>query len=125
MGRRVQFGIRGGSPGKQHTGCIVVGVYEGRKLSSSAMELDTASSRAISDVLRRGDLEGKLGTTLLLPDVPKVAAERVLLVGLGRERQFLEDSYCTALTSAIKTLRTTEAAEATICLHQIPVKGRD
>src|SRR5437773_6735005 len=105
-GRLVQFGIRAGSSAKQRTGCIVVGVYEGRKLSPSAMELDTASAHTLNDVVRRGDLEGKLGTTLLLHNVPKVAAERVLLVGLGRERKFFERSYHTALSSAIKTLRT-------------------
>jgi hypothetical protein len=68
----------------------VVGVYEGRKLSASALELDAASGHALRDVLGRGDLDGKLGATLLLQRIPKVAAERVLLVGLGRAREFLE-----------------------------------
>jgi leucyl aminopeptidase len=103
----------------------VVGVYEGRRLSPPAVELDAASGHALRDILRRGDLEDKLGATLLFHRVPKVAAERVLLVGLGREREFSEDSYCTALAAAIKALRTTGAAEATIGLHRLPVKGRD
>ena len=121
----MQFGITAGSPGKQRTGCIVVGVYEGRKLSPSAMELDSASGHVLEDIARRGDLEGRLGTTLLLHDVPKVAAERVLLVGLGRQREFLEDSYHTALRAATRMLRNTGAAEAAVCLHELPVKGRD
>jgi leucyl aminopeptidase len=121
----MEFSVTGGSLEKQRTGCIVAGVYEGRKLSPAATDLDTASGRAVNNVVRRGDLEGELGTTLLLHNVPNVASERVLLVGLGSEREFLESSYRTALSSAMKTLRTTGAAEATICLNELPVKGRD
>ena len=76
-------------------------------------------------MIGRGDLEGTLGATLLLHDVPELAAQRVLLVGLGGERELLESSYRTALSSAMATLRTTGAAEATICLNELPVNGRD
>jgi leucyl aminopeptidase len=121
----VNFGISSGGLRTQRTGCIAVGVYEGRKLSPAAMELDSASGHALGAVLKRGDLEGELGTTLLLHDVPKLACERVLLVGLGRKRDFLESSYCKALGSAMKTLHATGAAETTICLPELPVNGRD
>jgi leucyl aminopeptidase len=89
------------------------------------MELDHASAHAVMNVVRRGDLEGELGTALLLHDVPNVPSERVLLVGLGPEREFLESSYRTAVSAAMKTLLTTGAAEATVCLGELPVKGRD
>jgi leucyl aminopeptidase len=121
----MEFSVTTGSLEQQRTGCIVVGVHEGRKLSTSALELDTASGGAVGHALARGDLEGELGATLLLHDIANVAAERVLLVGLGPEHEFVEGSYRTALASAMKTLRTTGAAEATILLHQLPVAGRD
>jgi leucyl aminopeptidase len=121
----MEFSVKNGSLAKQRTGCIVVGVYEGRKLSPAAMDLDTASGHALVDVLTRGDLDGELGATLLLHNVPNVASERVLLVGLGGQPEFLESRYRAALCSAIKALRTTGAAEATICLNELPVKGRD
>src|SRR5215216_1560352 len=59
--RFMEFGIKGGSPWKERTGCLVVGIYEGRKLSPAAMEVDAASGHALDAVLRRGDLEGELG----------------------------------------------------------------
>ena len=121
----MEFSVAASSLETQRTGCVVVGVYEGRKLSPPAMALDAASGHALEDVLKRGDLEGELGTTLLLHDVPKAAPERVLLVGLGPEREFHESSYRTALSCAMKTLRTTGAAEATICLNELPVNRRD
>jgi leucyl aminopeptidase len=121
----MEFVVSGGSVEKQSTGCIVVGVYEDRKLSPSAMELDAASGRALNEALSRGDLDGELGTTLLLTRIPDAAAERVLLVGLGPEHEFVESSYHTALCSATRTLRTTGAADAMLCLNELPVNGRE
>jgi leucyl aminopeptidase len=121
----MEFGVTADSLTTQRTGCIVAGVYGGRKLSASAMDLDTASGHAVDKLVRRGDIEGELGSTLLLHDVPKLTADRVLLVGLGPEPEFNEGSYAKALSSAMKTLRTTGAAEATICLNELPVKARD
>jgi leucyl aminopeptidase len=121
----MEFRVKAGRPAKQRTGCIVVGVYQGRKLSPSGRALDDASGRALGDVLKRGDLDGELGTTLLLHGVANVAAERVLLVGLGRRREFREGSFRTALCAAITALRATGAAEATICLNELPLQGRD
>ena len=121
----MQFVVNRGRLDKQHTGCIVVGVHEGGKLSPSALELDAASGHAVNDALTRGDLEGELGTTLLLPRIPNVASERVLLVGLGPEQEFVESSYHMALAAATSALRTTGAAEATLCIDELAVNGRD
>jgi len=109
----------------QRTGCVVVGVYAEGKLSPSAIELDTASGGAINHALERGDLEGDLGTTLLLTRIPNVAAERVLLVGLGTEGPFGEGSYHAALGAATDVLRTTGATDATLCVGELAVNGRD
>jgi len=121
----MEFRSSSGALAKQRTGCVVVGVYQGRRLSPAALDLDIASGGAISGVLGRGDLEGTLGATLLLHDVANVAAERVLLVGLGRESEFQESSYGAALHSAVRTLRATGAAEATLCLNELPLERRD
>jgi leucyl aminopeptidase len=121
----MEFSIKSGSPEKQRTGCVVVGVYEGRKLSVSAQDLDKASGGYIAEVLRKGDLEGKAGTTLLLHNLPKVPADRVLLVGLGREREFSENTYRGALMAATKALKATGTTEANICLTDVAFKRRD
>src|SRR4051812_15316171 len=121
----MEFSARVGKLGNRPTGCVVVGVFEGRKLSPSAVELDTTSRGALGDVLNRGDLDGKLDTTLLLHNVAHVASERVLLVGLGDESEFVESSYRTAVCSAVDALRRTGAVDATICLNEVAVNGRD
>ena len=121
----MEFSIKGGSPDKQRTGCIVVGVFEGRKLSAAAEVLDKSSRKYLSEVLRRGDHEGKAGTTLLLQKAPHVAAERILLVGLGREREFAEAAFRGAIAATARALKGTGAADATVCLTELDVKRRD
>jgi leucyl aminopeptidase len=49
----------------------------------------------------------------------------VLLVGLGPEGEFAERGYRSALGAATATLRTTGAAEAIFCLHELAVGARD
>jgi leucyl aminopeptidase len=63
------------------TACIVVGVYENKKLTSEAESLN--SKGAISAALKSGDITGKVGSTLVLRGLAGIAAERVVLVGLG------------------------------------------
>ncbi|MCK7582631.1 MAG: hypothetical protein MZV65_48405 [Chromatiales bacterium] len=42
-------------------------------------------------------MEGKLGATLLLHNVPGTLADRVLLVGLGKETEFRDKEYRDAI----------------------------
>ena len=79
----MEFTIKSGSPEKQRSACVVVGVFDNRKLSLSAELIDRASNGYISEIIRRGDMEGKLGATLLLHSVRGTLADRVLLIGLG------------------------------------------
>ena len=72
----MEFSIKSGSPEKQRAGCVVVGVFEGRKLSASCQAIDAASKNRVSEVLRKGDLEGGLGKTLLLHNLAGVPADR-------------------------------------------------
>jgi len=120
----MEFSTKSGNPEKQRTGCVVVGVFEGGKLSDAARAIDTASGGFVAGVLRRGDLEAKPGATLMLHQVPKVPAERVLLVGLGKEKDFHEAPYRTALVAAVKALRATGAADAFLCLTDLALKRR-
>jgi leucyl aminopeptidase len=121
----MEFSIKSGNPEKQRSACIVVGVFDGRRLSAAAQALDAHANQAIGEVLRRGDLEGKAGTTLILHDVKGVPSDRVLLVGLGRERDFGEAAYRGALSAAARALKSTGAADATICLVDLPLKRHD
>ncbi len=100
----MEFSVKSGSPPeKQRSACIVVGVFEPRRLSPIAEQLDKISDGYISSLLRRGDLEGKPGQMLLLHHVPNVLSERVLLVGCGKERELDERQYKQIIKKTIST----------------------
>jgi len=120
----MEFSIKSGNPEKQRSACVVVGIYEPRKLSSAAIAIDRGAKGYLGEILRRGDMEGKTGSTLLLHGVPHVACDRVLLVGLGKEREFREKEYGDAVRAAIRTLNETGAMEAVVCLTELPIKKR-
>ncbi|PWI33487.1 leucyl aminopeptidase [Vibrio albus] len=121
----MEFSVKSGSPEKQRSACIVVGVFEPRRLSPVAEQLDKISDGYISSLLRRGDLEGKPGQMLLLHQVPGVLSERVLLVGCGKERELDERQYKDIFQKTISTLNETGSMEAVCFLTELHVKGRD
>jgi leucyl aminopeptidase len=120
----MEFSIKSGAPQTGANGCIVVGVFEMRRLCAAAAALDRAAVGHLGKVLRRGDMEGRPGTTLLLHDVPG-AAGRILLVGLGREEEFSEKRYREAVAAAVGALHATGAEEASLHLTELAVGGRD
>jgi leucyl aminopeptidase len=120
----VEFSIKSGSPERIRAGCVIVGVFEPRKLTPAGAALDRATRGQLSAALKRGDMEGKPGTTLMLHQLPRVAAARVLLVGLGRERDFEDGKFRDAVAKAIAALKQTGVTEAVLCLSA-GVKGRE
>jgi leucyl aminopeptidase len=121
----MEFTIKSGSPEKQRSACVVVGVFDNRKLSLSAELIDRASNGYISEIIRRGDMEGKLGATLLLHNVRGTLADRVLLVGLGKERDFRDKEFRASVRAAVKLLNETGSYEAVIYLTEEKVKRRE
>ena len=76
----MEFLVKSTRPETLKTATLVVALGEGRKLGTAAKALDDASGGAISAVLKRGDIAGKQGQTLLLHSLPGLKAERVLLL---------------------------------------------
>ncbi len=121
----MEFSVKNGSIEKQRTACLVVGVFEPRRLSSSAEQLDIISEGYISALLRRGDIEGKVGQTLLLHHVPNISADRILLVGCGKERELNDRQYKQIIQQTVKVLNDTGSMEAVCYLTGLHIKGRN
>lgn len=121
----MEFSVKSGSPEKQRTACVVVGVYEPRRLTPSAQRLDDLTDGYISSLIRRGDLEGKAGQTLLLHNIDNTLCDRILLVGCGRERDLSFTQYRKIISHAVSTLNDTGSMEAVFYLTELPVKGCD
>jgi len=110
----VEFSIKQGSPEKQRTGCIVVGVFENGKLSPTARLIDKASKLSISRIIKRGDMTGQAGATLLLQQIAGVTAERIMLVGLGDPVKKSSKTCMDILRATFAALKTTNAKDATL-----------
>jgi leucyl aminopeptidase len=105
------------------TGCIAVGVFEDKKLSQAARELDRKG--VVTAALKSGDISGKAGSTLLLRGADGVAAERILLVGLGTEDGLNDKNFQSAAQSIARVFATLGANEAVIALPLDGIKQRD
>lgn len=118
----MEFSIKTSALEKQRSDCLIVGVYEAGKLSEAGTTLDKAADGYLAKILKRGDFEGKLASSLVLHNVPGVLAERVLLVGLGKAADFAEKQYCQAVRASIKALANSGANEVTTYLADLVVK---
>ncbi|MEC4719705.1 leucyl aminopeptidase [Noviherbaspirillum sp. CPCC 100848] len=105
------------------TGVIAVGVFEDKKLSQAAQSLDRKGQ--IAAALKSGDISGKAGSTLLLRGLDGVAAERVLLVGLGKEQELSEKNFVSAVQATARAFATLGAADGAIALPLDQVRNRD
>ncbi|MGE8307889.1 MAG: leucyl aminopeptidase [Pseudomonas kermanshahensis] len=107
------------------TATLVVPVGEGRKLGAVAKAVDQACEGAISAVLKRGDLAGKPGQTLLLHSLPGLKAERVLLVGSGKDEALGDRAWRKLVASVAGVLKGLNGGDAVLALDDITVSNRD
>ncbi len=121
----MEFSIKPVVPGQTTTGCAVIGIYAGKKPSAAATALDKATKGYLRRVLDRGDMEGRLGSTLMLHDVPGISCVRVLLVGLGPQREFSEKPFRRAVTAAVEALSKSGTDDAELHLTELSAGRRD
>jgi leucyl aminopeptidase len=121
----LEYAVKSGTPEKQRSGCLIVAVFEGRKLGAAARQIDQVANGALATILRRGDLEGRNGQTLLLHNLPNLPSERVLLVGCGKEKELNDGRYREIVARAVGALRDTGTNEAICFLTELDIKGRD
>src|SRR4051812_35525300 len=96
------------------TDCIVVGVFENKKLSQAARSIDRKGD--ITAALKSGDISGKPGSTLLMRNVDGVAAERILLIGLGNEDSVTEKNFLSSAQAMARVFASLGARDAIIAL---------
>jgi leucyl aminopeptidase len=123
----VEFSIRALAPERAKTACLVVGVFKGKspaqgELTPAARRADRAAGGALRAVLAQGDLSGRAGSTTLLRRPEGLAAERVLLVGLGEKDEFKETTYRDVIRSVANALKDLGVRDATVYLigHRLP-----
>lgn len=107
------------------TDCLVIGVFEGKKLSPVLNELDKASQGQISRSLKGGDFTGASGETQLLSAPTGLACARLLLVGCGKKKEWDAPTFSKVAKATAKALLATRAEDALCDLLTHPLQSRD
>ncbi len=105
--------------------CLVIGVYENNELTPSAEKLNKTSKNYISQLLKSGEMEGKVSQTLLLHHVPNIKTKRVLLVGCGKNAPLTARDYQKIICSSTKALKASKVKNAVSYLTELTVGEYD
>lgn len=105
--------------------CLIVAIFADGTLSHSAKVLDNISGGRISEVVSRGDISGKTGSSLLLLDLPNISSPRVLLIGAGTQ-DALDDAKFIRIVTALRGLLLKKSIKSvTNTVTEIAVGERD
>lgn len=121
----MDFKIKKATPEKTKTDALILPVFEGNVLGSSADVLSEAARANIQDVLAHGDINGKPGEVLVLASVADTAAKRIVLMGLGKAAEQTESNLRKALQATANAVKATAAKEAALATDDIQINNRD
>jgi len=109
----------------EQTPCLILGVFEQKKLSASAQEIDKHIDHAISKLLERGDLSGSIGHSLMLYHPHGlIQAERILLIGCGKEENLNSFSFQKIIKHMTDVLSQRNIQDACSTLHLLDLKNQ-
>ena len=106
------------------TELLVLGIFRDGPLTGSARAVNDRSSGRLAALLGRVDLGEEAGTAHVAGPLPGIAAQRLLLIGLGRAERFSDRAYRQALTAAARALDGSAATEAVVTLAENEVPRR-
>lgn len=104
---------------------FVVGVYDKNQLSAQAKELDKACGGAIQAALNLGDFTGKVGVVLPIYHPANIKAERIYVVGLGKEDKFDDKQYHKVLRGLGKALKTSKGKRIAMFLSALHINKKN
>lgn len=121
----MQFTTKTGSLSKISTACLVVAVHEKRKTLPEVATLDKAMNGAISALLKSGDMDGKVGSTLMIHNPTGVNAKRILLVGCGEIKSTSAKQFRKIAMTSAKALKSLPVSEVISSLSSTTVDELD
>jgi len=110
---------------RRASACLLVGVFAKGKLGIGAADIDASSKGALKKLVKQGDISGSLGSSLMLTTLPGVRAKRVLVVGLGKAKEFGISEFRRAITSAASLVKSSKIADIVSYLDLEAVRDAD
>jgi len=106
--------IAAGKFERQKTDGAVVFLFEGEKPGKAVDRVDRALGSMISKLVKRGEYTAKAGAVHVLYPESRIAAERLMLAGLGKRSEFTLNRLRQAAGKAAQALRSAGAQEIVI-----------
>ena len=110
---------------KQTSDCLIVSIFQEKRLSQSAQLLDKQSQGYIHRILDKGDLIEECGKSLMLYDVPGINTPRVLLVYCGEESNLSVADFRKIISCMAYAIKSLQIDKISSFLTDIFVKGYD
>jgi len=89
---------------KEETDCIIIGVFECYAFASVSDYLNQSVHDYINNFIKIGDIQGKIGQTLLLYNIPNMVCKRILLVGCGKKKCLSRNDFGKIIKYSLKML---------------------
>jgi leucyl aminopeptidase len=108
-------------PSRRAVDCVIVGVFERGKLGAGAADIDSATSGAIRQLTKSGDISSKVGSCSMLTRLEGVKASRVAVVGLGKSSELRARQFRQAMAAAATAIARTKAKQVlnTLTLEKV------
>ena len=105
---------------------VIVNLFEGVQRPGGATgAVDQALDGAISQLIARGEIKGKLNEVTVIHTLGRMEAARVAVVGLGKQNDFTLDRIRGIMAGACKSLRKVGAEQVATIVHGAGIGGID
>lgn len=113
----MKFTIKVGSPEKQRSNCLVLPVFDDRRLTPCGEKIDHELGSKFIKVIRQGQI------FFFVPEKPSVA-ERYLLLGIGSAKQLTETTFKEILNKLFVALLESDITEVTLPIEDFVIPHR-
>ncbi|MEM7402201.1 MAG: leucyl aminopeptidase [Pseudomonadota bacterium] len=105
--------------------CVVVGIFNPKRLSPSAKKLDKMYKGNISNACQRGLASSGLGQVTTLHTSARSKHPCIVVVGCGKQEKFTVSAYQKVLSAAINEVKRSKTSNIINCLHELQVEDID
>ncbi len=119
----IEVNVKAGHADKQRDDAVVMPLLHGRKLTASGEALQAATGKVLPSFLRKFDCMGTFGGSRTLYDVEGTFTQRIMLLGVGEEKQLSLHKLRILAAKAARKLDHSGARDVSFFLSELVVRG--
>jgi leucyl aminopeptidase len=121
----MKIDVKAGNIEKTRTGAAVLLLFEDERPGPAAGRIDKAMDGAVRRLVKRGDFTAKAGNVNVLYPEGKIAAERLILAGLGKKADISAERMRLATGKAAIAARGAGARDMAVCADGVPLEPEE